>query len=192
MSENWRKLKTNLGQKMRLWRQYKRDDTGATAVEFAIVGIPFVFALIGLIEVSLMYAANSLLQDSTSSAARLIRTGQVQQNIDNPEAMFRDELCSIASVFLDCNRIQYEVISLDGGFADVESTPPMFDNDGNLMSQGFSPGGVNDVVLIRTVYFFPLMTPLIGSLLADGPNQTKFMMSTAVFQTEPYEFVAGP
>jgi Flp pilus assembly protein TadG len=168
--------------------RYRKDNEGATAVEFAIVGVPFVFMLVGLIEVSLMYTANSLLQDSTNSAARLIRTGQVQQDINDPEAMFRSELCRVASVFLDCEQVQYEVVTLEGGFGDASSNTPTFDENGNLVSQGFNPGGVSDVVLIRTVYYYPLMTPFIGTLVADGPGQTKFMMSTMVLQTEPYEF----
>jgi Flp pilus assembly protein TadG len=170
-----------------MFGRYRKKEDGSTAVEFAIVGVPFVFAIIGLVEVSLMYTANSLLQNSTSSAARLIRTGQVQQNQSDPEAMFRDELCRVASTFLNCNRVQYEVITLSG-FGDVDTVPPVIDQNGNLVSQGFNPGGVGDVVLIRTVYLFPLMTPFIGLLLADSPGQTKFMMSASVLQTEPYDF----
>lgn len=174
-----------------MFRRYIRQNEGATAVEFAIVGVPFVFMLIGLVEVSLMYAANSLLQDSTSSAARLIRTGQVQQASTDPETMFRDALCSQASVFLDCSKVQYEVVTLAGGFDDAATNTPTFDTDGNLVPQGFDPGGVSDVVLIRSVYRYPLMTPFIGPLMADGPSQTKFMMTTMVLQTEPYEFDLG-
>ncbi len=174
-----------------MFNYFIHSKKGSTAVEFAIVGIPFVFALIGLIELSLMYAANSVLQDSTNSAARLIRTGQSQQSTGDPETVFRDELCRVASVFLNCNAIQYEVMTLNGGFDDVANSPPTFDVNGNLSSSGFNPGGSNQVTLIRTVYFYPLLTPLIGTLMADGPEQTKFMMSTIVLQTEPYEFSGG-
>lgn len=174
-----------------MFRRWLKDDMGATAVEFAIVGVPFVFILVGLVEVSLMYAANSLLQDSTSSAARLIRTGQVQQSQTDPEGIFRDELCRVATVFLDCGRVQYEVVTLAGGFDEAATNTPTFDTNGDLVSQGFDPGGVNDVILVRSVYHYPLMTPFIGPLLADGPNQTKFMMTTMVLQTEPYEFDMG-
>jgi Flp pilus assembly protein TadG len=173
-----------------LSRLWKKTD-GATAVEFAIVGVPFVFIMVGLVEVSLMFAANSLLQDATSDAARMIRTGQVQQTTGDPEQVFHDELCRASSVFLDCSKIQYEVVTLNG-FDDAQDNLPSFDGNGDLISQGFTPGGVSDVVLIRSVYYYPLMTPFLGPLLADGPNQTKFMMTTMVMQTEPYEFEVGP
>lgn len=174
-----------------MFRRWFKNEDASTAVEFAIVGVPFVFCLVGLVEVSLMYAANSLLQDSTSSAARLIRTGQVQQSQGDPEEVFRDELCRVATAFLDCDGVQYEVVTLPGGFDDAAANAPSFDANGNLISQGFDPGGTNDVVLVRSVYRYPLMTPFIGPLLADGPNQTKFMMTTMVLQSEPYEFELG-
>lgn len=171
-------------------RRWWKGDEAATAVEFAIVGVPFVFLLVGLIEVSLMFAANSMLQDATAQAARVVRTGQVQEAAGDPEQVFRDQLCYVANIFLNCSNVQYEVVHLNS-FTDAETNVPTFDVDGNLMSQGFDPGGSSDVILIRTVYRYPLMTPFIGPLLADGPNQTKFMMSTIVLQTEPYEFEAG-
>jgi Flp pilus assembly protein TadG len=175
---------------MNMWRKWWNGDEAATAIEFAIVGVPFVFIMIGLIEVSLMFAANSMLQDATSQAARVIRTGQVQQAAGDPEEVFRDQLCYIANIFLDCDKVQYEVVQVNN-FDEAESNQPSFDSDGNLVSQGFDPGGVSDVVLVRTVYYYPLMTPFIGPLLADGPNQTKFMMTTMVLETEPYQFEAG-
>ncbi len=127
----------------------KREDA-STAVEFALLGIPFVFMLIGIIEVSLMFAANSVLQDAASQAARMIRTGQVQQST-SPEDAFYDEMCRVASVFLSCERIQYEVVTLPGGFGDAESNPVQLDADGNLISQGFDARGTDDVVMNHTV-----------------------------------------
>lgn len=168
-----------------LWQRWWKDDDAATAVEFAIVGVPFVFIMIGLIEVSLMFAANSMLQDATSQAARVIRTGQAQLSGADPEQIFRDQLCYVANIFLDCGRVQYEVMPM-GTFDDAGANQPTFDVDGNLVSQGFDAGTVSDVMLIRTVYYYPLMTPILGPLLADGPGQTKFMMSTMIFETEPY------
>ncbi len=183
--QNLRRFCGKFGGKM--FRRFIKREDGATAVEFAIVGIPFTFCLIAVIEITLMYAANSMLEGATNSAARLIRTGQVQQS-GMPEDLFKNQLCNFANVFLDCNAIQYEVVTLPGGFSDADSNQPSFDQNGDLIPQGFDPGGVNDVVLIRSVYRYRFMTPVIGPLMASGPNQTKTMMTTLVLQTEPYEF----
>ncbi len=159
---------------------------GATAVEFALVAAPFTFLLVGIIELSLMFAATNTLLGATNDAARLIRTGQVQQTKGDPEQMFRDMLCQRTNALLNCDNIQYEVVRM-GSFSDFASFPATFDDDGNLLAQGFDPGGVDDVILIRTVYRYPMLTPLVGRLLADGPNNSKLLVSTVVLETEPYD-----
>jgi Flp pilus assembly protein TadG len=169
-----------------------RDERAVTAVEFSLVAVPFVFLLIGIIEMSLMFAASATLNGATNDAARLIRTGQVQQASGDPQQIFEDELCQKADALLDCTRLQYEVVTMDG-FADFASFPASYDVDGNLESQGFDPGGVNDVVMVRAVYRYPLMTPFIGQFLSDGPGNTKLLLATIVLETEPYNIdeVAG-
>lgn len=167
-------------------KSWLKSEDAATAVEFSMVAFPFTYLLMGIIELSLMFAAMSTLDAATNTAARLIRTGQVQQTNGDPEQMFKDQLCAAASVFLDCDDLQYEVIKLDG-FSDFDSYPPSFDEEGNLISSGFDPGEVDDVVLIRSAYKYPLMTPLLGSAFADASNNSKLMMSTVVLETEPYD-----
>ena len=100
--------------------------------------------------------------------------------------MFKDALCDAANVFLDCGKIQYEVIHMNG-FGDFASHAASFDGDGNLVSQGFDAGSVNDVILIRAVYQYKLMTPLIAQFMGDGGGTTKRFVSTVVLETEPYD-----
>lgn len=168
-------------------RHWYRKEEGSTAVEFAIVGIPFILMLIGIIEISLMLVTGALLQDATSEASRLIRTGQAQQSAGGPEDVFVTELCRVAGVFLNCENIQYEVVTLPGGFSEAETTPPIYDQNGDLVPRGFDAGGADDVVLIRTTYRYPLVTPMFGALM----GQNRLMTTTIVLQTEPYAFEAG-
>jgi len=172
--------------KITLWR---RQEDGATAVEFSLVAIPFVLMVVGTIEMALMFTAQSLLQESTFTAARLIRTGQIQQaDPAAQEDMFRDSVCNFAQILIPCTSIQYQVQQVPS-FGDAESLPPaQFDEDGNLEDQGFDPGGVSDVVLIRVAYNYPIITPMMQPMLSNRAGLTRTMVSTIVLQTEPYEF----
>lgn len=161
---------------------YSRD--ASTAVEFSLLAFPFTYLLLGIIELSVMFAAMSTLDASTNDAARLIRTGQAQTSGD-PESAFKTLLCDRASVFLECDKIQYEVVHMNS-FSDFASYPVSYDEDGNLLSQGFDAGSVDDVILIRTVYQYPLLTPLLGAVFGDGANK-KRMVTTIVLETEPYD-----
>ena len=167
-------------------RWIKRKD-GTTAIEFSLLAIPYVMLTIGIIELSIMYTAGSLLEGATSSAARLVRTGQIQQSgVAQPEEAFRDAMCSYATVLIRCEDIVIEALPLNS-FADAEAMQPQYDAEGNMISQGFSIGGSNDRVLIRVSYRYSMMTPFIGPLLV-GPANSRLFMSTIVLQSEPYEF----
>lgn len=163
-----------------------RKKDGTTAIEFALMAIPYIILSLGIIELSIMYAAATLLEGATSSAARLIRTGQLQQSGGDPEALFRDAICNYATVLINCNDVVIEALPMES-FASYDDMLPVYDEDGNMVSQGFDAGGSNDRMLIRVSYRYTMLDPFVGMLLA-GPTNTRLFMSTIVLQTEPYEF----
>ncbi|MGB1077420.1 MAG: TadE/TadG family type IV pilus assembly protein [Bdellovibrionales bacterium] len=169
------------------FKKWTKKEDGSTAIEFALIAIPFVFMLIGIIELSLYFATTSLIHGAAETAARLIRTGQVQQSLGDPQQMFEDALCEHAATFVNCNDIQYEVITL-ANFGDFENYPPQYDDDGNLITSGFSAGGVNDVVLIRAVHRYNFATPLLAPVLGENGGNSRLILSTIILQTEPYDF----
>ncbi len=165
-------------------RKFIRKEDGSTAIEFSLLMMPYMLISLAIIELSLMFMSASLLEGATDSAARLIRTGQVQQGAGDPETMFRDALCNYAVVLIDCNTMVIEVTTLTN-YADY--TPPIYDGSGNMVTSGFNAGGSNDKILIRVAYSYSMMTPLVGTLLNGSDGATLFI-STIVLQTEPYEF----
>lgn len=174
---------------MNLLNKWWSKKDGATAVEFSLLALPFVVMVIGTIEIALMFTTQSLLDASTATAARMIRTGQIQQtDAGDQEQLFRDTVCDFSALLIPCADIQLQVTDL-ASFGDADGLPPpTFDEDGNLQGQGFSAGGVSDVVLIRVVYQYSIITPLMQFVLTNRDDGTRLMMSTMVLQTEPYEF----
>lgn len=172
---------------IKLIRQWLRRKDGAAAIEFSLLLIPYLTLSLGIIEISLMFLSASLVEGATDNAARLVRTGQIQQSGGDPEAMFRDALCDFAVVLVECGDMEIEIIPLDS-YGDY--TGATFDGDGNFMSQGVDVGGSNDKILIRVAYEYSMITPLVGPLLNGSDGKTQFM-STIVLQTEPYEFQGG-
>jgi Flp pilus assembly protein TadG len=167
-----------------LWGKWIRECKGSTAVEFCLVGFPFVLMTIGIIELSLMFTAQSVLHEASFTASRLIRTGQLQQG-GGDESTFREAVCDFASVMIPCASIQFQVKTLPS-FSDAQDEPPLFDADGNLTDQTFDPGDEEEVVLIRVSYNYPIYTPLMQPILADhGTKRTLY--STIVLRTEPYQ-----
>lgn len=171
-------------------RRYLRRRDGATAVEFALLALPLVTLIFGLLEICMVFTKQGVLEYATSQAARKVRTGQAQQSTgDSPEEVFQQALCESAAFLIDCDDVQYQVQSMEDFAEANDAPPPTFDEDGNLENQAFDPGGSNGVVMIRTTYRHPIITPLMQPLLANGgTGSSRLMISTVVLQTEPYEF----
>ncbi len=169
-----------------LKKWWGRND-GVTAVEFSMIAVPFVVMTVGIIEMALMFTSQALLQESTFTASRLIRTGQLQQSESaGQEQMFRDAVCDFSALLIPCNDIQFQVVEVPS-FDEADDNPPQFDEDGNLLDTPFDPGDADSVNVIRVVYNYPIRTPLMQPLLANHDNGVRTMMSTIVLQAEPYE-----
>ncbi|MCB9983497.1 MAG: pilus assembly protein [Rhodospirillales bacterium] len=170
-------------------KKFIKNDEGTTAIEFSLLAVPYLMLTLAILEIAIMYASASLLEGATSSAARMIRTGELQQSGIDPESAFREGLCNYATVLIDCNDVMVESITLTS-FGDAASYPPQYDADGNLVSQGFDAGGSDDRILIRVAYRYQMMTPFVGPLLA-GSDNSRLFMSTIVLQVEPYDFAGA-
>lgn len=173
-----------LGKFIKGW--FKAKD-GSTAIEFSLLSVPYIMLSVGIIEIGIMYSSASMLEGATNSAARMIRTGQLQQSGSaDPQQVFEDRVCDYAEVLIDCSRLVIEVIPMQS-YNDFDDFAPQFDENGNMISAGFDPGGSDGRVLVRVAYRYQMFTPFIGQLLAP-PVGDRLFMSTMVLQSEPYEF----
>lgn len=163
------------------------DRRGATAIEFALVAVPFVMIVLAIIEISMMYAAHSIMLGATQDAVRAVRTGQVQAISDPDEAdkFFREQLCKHIPIRLvDCNSIQFHVEVLESFATAAPSV--VVDEDGNIEG-GTDYGEEEDVLMVTVLYYHPMFSPMMAAFFADSPNNTRLLTGTFVFQTEPYK-----
>jgi len=174
---------------IKLPKKWVRNEDGAVAIEFALVAAPFFITIIGIMEFCLFFATGMALEGAANDAARVIRTGEAQKSGD-PVTVFQDRLCETISVIVNCDGVNYEVIEIpDDSFYSIADYEPEFDEDGNLVSQGFAPGGVESTVLVRLAYRYNFKTPLIKHILSGGDVETPYThMATVVLRNEPYAF----
>ena len=91
-----RSLKSRLSPK-----RFRRDENGAVAVEFGMVALPFFALLFSIIEISLSFFSNQILETAVSEASRLIMTGQAQ-NSGMTALQFRTAVCDHLPAMFDC------------------------------------------------------------------------------------------
>ncbi len=58
---------------------FGRNSCGAAAIEFAILAVPLLLWVFATLEVTLWYFANGTLENALAKGARVIRTGEAQQ-----------------------------------------------------------------------------------------------------------------
>ena len=117
---------------LRRLRQFGRDRSGASALEFALVAVPLILLLFAILQVGLIYFANFTLENATSQGARLIRTGQAQaKNLD--ATTFKNEVCKNLVALLSCANLKLDVRRFSS-FSGAELTEPL-DSNGNLKMQ---------------------------------------------------------
>jgi len=179
-----------------LLRRWQRADEGTTAIEFAMVAMPFLLLLFGIMSVSLFYFANFSLENAVWQAARAIRTGQMQQStgsytglvtLEEKRQAFKKVMCERAVTFPDCKTKAVVILQSNASFGGISE--PSCTNQGTMVDQSSAPfdaGGASAVVLVTVCYpwdfggklpFFKLGTLKDGSLL---------MQASAAFRTEPY------
>lgn len=183
----------------RLRRQFLRwqaDQSGFTAVEFAIVAMPFVLLLFGTLSVCLFYFTNFTLENAVWAASRSIRTGQFQQGVgsysgiasaEDRKKAFKQALCAKAPSYIDCNKVIVLVQSNTGGFGSI--TQPICAVDGTMIDKStaqFNPGGASSVVLITACYPWEFGGRLPFISLNNMKDGSLLLQASVAFRTEPY------
>jgi len=166
-------------------RRMRKDESGAAAVEFALVSIPFFMILFAIIEVSLVFFANQILDNAVADAARLIRTGQAQQQ-NFTTAKFKASVCDGLAGLFDCDEKLFLDVKTFTKFANVTITTPI-DEDGEIVDDfGYDDGGPETIVVARVYYEWPLVTGFIKTGLGNLANGNRLLASVATFRNEPF------
>jgi len=169
-------------------RRFLRARQGATAVEFALILMPFLLLLMAIIELSLIFVVTVGLDGATTAAARQIRTGSFQLSGASTKTDFRNLVCSKLPVLPSgCDANVFVDVRTFNTFADLSAN---FAQSGATFVDSatcFSPGKARDIVLVRVYYQWPLVTPGVMMAFADNPATGQRMLSSAsVFRNEPY------
>ncbi len=167
-------------------RPFWGDASGASALEFALVALPFILLLLAVLEVGIVYFATSELDNAVVEGARLIRTGQAQnQNFD--AGAFKTQVCTHLTAPISCSGLMLDVRHFSN-FSSINLTNPL-DANGNLKTTfSYDPGVGGDVVVVRAFYDWGLTAKLPNEIaLSNMSNGDRLLISTAAFRNEPFQ-----
>lgn len=169
-----------------LFKRFSRNQDGVMAIEFAFLALPFIGTLFAILEIALMFSAGQMLESGVNTAARMIRTGQVQAQGLSSSA-FKDLVCANIPGILDCqNGLKVDVRSFEN-FGGI-TLPATTDDDGELIEGAFTfvPGNPSEVVVVRAYYAWSLILPGKFSGLSNMAGNKRMLASAATFRNEPF------
>jgi Flp pilus assembly protein TadG len=172
-------------------RACARAEGGATAVEMALVAVPFFLLLFGTIELSLVFLLCTSLENATDLAARQVRTGEMQTAGGASAASFKTLVCNnLGWLQGDCNSNLYVDVRTFASFQTVAAPQPITTTAGKTSFDQtkltFAMGNPGDIVVVRTYYTWPLITPLVQQAIQTLSDGKMVISSTAAFRNEPY------
>lgn len=169
----------------RLIKRFFRNAKGAAAVEFALVAGPFLVLLVGLLEVCLIFIATTTLEHGTAEASRRIRTGELQ-NSGASAAAFKQIVCDNTFGLLDCgDRLMVDVRVFDS-FGNANGSDPLEDGEITEDDLQFDAGEGSDIVLARVYYEWNIITPVIGTPMANMDGNKRLLQASVAFRNEPF------
>jgi Flp pilus assembly protein TadG len=163
--------------------RFARAERGATAVEFALVSIPFLLLVMAMIELGLVFLVSLSLENAIIDVGRTIRTGEAQ-GAKLTAAGFKTAVCNKMSWLGDrCAG----ALSLDvRTYADFTSVGASAASATAPNPTAWDPGQAGSIVLVRGYYTWPLVTPLMNTGLQSADGKRTIYAATA-FMNEPYE-----
>jgi len=166
-----------------LLRRFFRQTRATSSVEFALIATPFIALTLGILQTALIFLAEQSLETAAATAARLVMTGQAQNN-GWTAAQFKQQVCNQIQAIFNCASGVYVDVETYSSFAAVNLGLPISNGTFDSTSLGYHPGGPGDVVVVRVYYQYPVYFSALNlSNLSGGLN---LLAATAVFQNEPY------
>lgn len=179
-----RKKQNGIGARLgrRVLRHFIKNDEGATAIEFAFLGIPFFFLIFVILESSIAFAAQQLLTNATDDVARLFRTGQ-EQRATLDETKLRQLICDRISILMSntCPGLEVDLRQFDT-FEEAAKAALSFNADGSINTD-VDLGPALSKNMLRVFYHWPVVTNILAERLPDGKM---LLFSTSTWQNEPF------
>lgn len=167
-------------------RGFLRSQEGATAVEFAMIALPFIAIIFATLQAALLLMAQEELETATEKAGRLVLTGQVA-SAGTTQSQFATDVCSYLTALFNCANLMINMQTADS-FADASPGAPTltFGANGKVTNTwSYEPGSAGSIVVLQVMYQWPVFGQLLGFNLSNLSNGNHLLMATSVFKNEP-------
>jgi Flp pilus assembly protein TadG len=173
--------------KRRGWSALLRRRDGAAAVEFALVSIPLFWMIFGMLEFGAMSLVQTNLDHALAETGRKIRTGEAQTSGMTKQDV-EDEICANLNKLMTLTCADNLFLDVDryDSFANVGNGTPTNNGAMDMAQLAYTPGGADEVILVRAYYTWEVFTPLFGAIFANMEDGKRLVVSSMLFRNEPF------
>ncbi len=178
----------------------RRDEDGATAVEFALISMPFLMLLFGIMSVCLYFFTTLYIENAVWNASRDLRTGAFENATGDyatlttdaqKRAKLKELICNRTPSPSDCmSNMQVIVQGYSAGFGSI-ARPSCKKADNSLIDTATAEGssstiGPDQPVLVTGCYQWKFGGSLPFFKIGNMADGSYLIQASATFRTEPF------
>jgi Flp pilus assembly protein TadG len=180
--------------------RFARDRSGATAIEFSILAIPFSLLVFAILESCISFAGQQVLANAADDVARQLRTGQIKIAAGlSAEALAGEKeklwrmICDRLEIMVakDCPGLKIDVRKVDT-FAEAAALRIVYgtSSGGRTLAESnftFEPGQAQSKNVLRVFYEWPVITDFMRSRISNLAGGKTLHFATVTWQNEPFD-----
>lgn len=170
------------------------DRRGSTAMEFALLAMPFALLVFAILESCISFAGQEVMANITDDVARQLRTGQLRK-ADVTQDSIKQLICTKMSIIVTSNCSDNLLVDLREypTFADAATAGFKIVNGDIVLTQGtnsttfgVSPGLAESKNMLRVFYKWPVMTDFLAKQMANLNDSKTLHFASVTWQNEPF------
>lgn len=176
------------------FKRFVRDRRGSTALEFALLALPFSMLVFAILESCISFAGQEVMANITDDIARQLRTGQLRP-ADVAGTKLTNLICDRLEIIVSTDCPQQLLVDLRQytTFADAAQAGFKIQNGDVVLMQGTSsqtfansPGLAESKNMLRVFYKWPVMTDLMAKSMANLSGGRTLHFASVTWQNEPF------
>ncbi len=169
---------------MRKLHYILKNKEGATAIEFAMLVLPFSLMLFVILEIALIFFIDSALDSALNKTARFVRVGTAQSQAWTLDD-FKEEVCANMAYYFNCSSSLLVTSTTVSNMDSVAYLDPVKGGALNV-KEVFNPGKAKEFVLIQAFIPWSPILPIYSFSSAQLSDGTYILGSAVVFKNEPF------
>jgi Flp pilus assembly protein TadG len=189
---NYRKIAGFWRRRSGLVHRFAHRRDGSTAIEFAMLALPFSLLVFAILESCISFAGQEVMANAADSVARQLRTGQLPRTVD--EAQLKQLICSRMEIMVakDCPGLMIDLRHFNT-FAEAANAGFRIDGGEIVLTQGtgttsftVDPGPASSKNMLRVFYKWPIITDFLSKSMSNLSDGKVLHFTSVTWQNEPF------